>query len=124
MCETASLFELAECEARCIDPATQAALRVMIRDETQHAILAWRTVLWLLLNQEGEAVKREVTSAFNEAILLMAPCDIGLELRGAECENWLFEYGRLPEVLSEMLQHVVKFVCCPLLLIRCLRRVI
>jgi hypothetical protein len=49
--ETLAAVEAAEALAQARDPAVREALEVIVRDETSHAALAWRTVAWLL--EEG-----------------------------------------------------------------------
>lgn len=92
VCETASLFELVECLSGCTDHATTAALRVIIKDEIQHVVLAWKTVLWLLQHKEGavDAVRQEVAVTFDNAIPAKPQDEI------SKCASWLRGYGRLP----------------------------
>ncbi|MCY1065409.1 hypothetical protein OV090_11585 [Nannocystis sp. RBIL2] len=46
--ETLAAAELAEAARRCVDPAVAARLSSLAADEQRHAVLAWRTVQWVL----------------------------------------------------------------------------
>lgn len=90
--ETACLLEIVEREAHCKDPPTCEALQAMIKDETEHAVLAWKTVQWLM-KRYGH-IREVVEATFLEAIA-SASC---FQCLDKEEEEWLYAYGRLPEV--------------------------
>ena len=65
--ETVAAVEAAEASARASNPVLGALLARIARDETRHAQLAYRVVMWLL-EMGGEGVRRAVERGFHAAI--------------------------------------------------------
>jgi hypothetical protein len=65
--ETISALLAAEALAGATDPAVRAALEGIVRDETRHAALAWRTVRWAI-QVGGAPVRAAVAGAFADAL--------------------------------------------------------
>lgn len=62
--ETLGVAEAREALAGCTDPGTRAVLEAVVADETRHAVLAWKTLRWLLgRHPELSEVAREVALA-------------------------------------------------------------
>lgn len=64
--ETLASVLAATQRAHATDPAVQAVLDDVVRDEARHASLAWRIVRWAI-GQGGDEVRRAVSDAFDTA---------------------------------------------------------
>jgi hypothetical protein len=60
--ETLAVLVAAEQLAQATDPAVRAALEIVVRDETRHAELAFRTLAWAV-SSGGDPVRRAVRTA-------------------------------------------------------------
>ena len=80
------------------DPAVRAALATIVEDETRHAELAWRTLVWLL-QEGGDAVRIAAREAFAQPLSSLADSTWECAAHGrppaAEIEKALAEAHRL-----------------------------
>lgn len=115
--ETLAAAQAAEQLTRATDPAVQAVLALIAKDEARHAELAWRTVAWAL-RRGDETLRRAVVDAFDGAIAAL--------LRAADAEtNGLEAHGRLDAasqraLVKATLEEVI-LPCARALLASCAR---
>lgn len=65
--ETLAAVDAAARLAAATDPEVAAALRVIVRDESAHAALAWRALRWFLASDTDGALRASAERAFAEA---------------------------------------------------------
>ncbi|WP_437737224.1 ferritin-like domain-containing protein [Sorangium sp. So ce1335] len=70
--ETLAAVQASEQLAHATDAAVRSALAAIADDEARHAELAWRFVAWAL-QTGGDAVRRAVSAAFDEALAAPPP---------------------------------------------------
>ncbi len=63
--ETVSALQIRAASERATDPAVRAALSKIAAEEAEHALLAWRTLAWLLENGDAE-LRAAVSNVFRE----------------------------------------------------------
>ncbi len=80
------------------DPAVRAALATIVEDESRHAELAWRTLVWLL-QEGGDAVRMAAREAFAQPLSSLTDSTWACAAHGrppaAEIEKALAEAHRL-----------------------------
>ena len=64
--ETLAAVDAATRLAQARDPAVRAALEVVVRDESEHAALAWRTLRWMLAADPSEELRARLSRAVAE----------------------------------------------------------
>lgn len=64
--ETLAAVDAAARLAGATDPAVAAALRVIVRDESAHAALAWRALRWFLASDDSGALRERVSAVLAE----------------------------------------------------------
>ncbi|MFT5460280.1 MAG: hypothetical protein ACI9K2_006797, partial [Myxococcota bacterium] len=64
--ESLAAIECAARAAGCTVPAVREVLDTLVRDESRHAALAWRTLRWLLDDDADGAVRLRVGAVFAE----------------------------------------------------------
>ena len=64
--ETLAALDAAARLAGATDPSVREALEVILRDESAHAALAWRTLRWVLSRDEDGSVVEHLASVFAE----------------------------------------------------------
>lgn len=87
--ETVAALGATRALSDCKVPVIQATLKMIARDEAEHAALAWRTIAWTV-RTGGEPVRNALSIAAETATLTPAPRD----LTSGQCET-LRIHGRL-----------------------------
>ncbi|NUP11057.1 MAG: ferritin-like domain-containing protein [Polyangiaceae bacterium] len=110
--ETVAAMEAKEALERVEDPALRFVLREITRDESEHAVLAWRSVAWLLEahGPRAAAVVRESLGALR-ASLACGP----VPAASAEDERLLARGYVGASVRAELRRHAIDRVIAPAL---------
>lgn len=100
--ETLNAAEARECAALVGDPKLSALHLRIAEDEQRHALLAWRTLAWLL--EDHQELRRDVAEAF--AVAAAARTSPGPRTRSAP-EHGLLDEGQRHAIRRRVLHDVV-----------------